>query len=136
MTKPGEFFEKEYNFEVSVDVNILGKKASVTSPPPSGGLAADSYNGLPVPEGYNGIQSEGSRFRKQTTTTVTADLSAVVDFYRRELAGSEWGEWKEDASAAVVEKQTAKLAFSGPTGSLMVQLKADGPQAGITLVYA
>ena len=95
---------------------------------------ADSYKGLPFPEGHEGIQSEGSRFRTQSSTTVVAELIAVVDFYRRELPSGEWGEWKEKADDAKVEQQTAELAFTGPTGSLIVQLKADGQQAAITLV--
>jgi hypothetical protein len=127
MTKPGD-----YSFEASFDVEVLGRRAS-TPKAPAGGLAADSHDGLPFPEGYKGIQSEGSRFRKQTSTTVTAGLNAVVDFYRRELPSGEWGEWKESTAGAKVEPQTAKLAFSGPAGSLIVQLNATGQEVAITL---
>lgn len=109
---------------------------SRSQPPgkPTGGLVADSYKGLPIPEGYMGIQSEGSRFRTQTNTTVVAELKAIVDFYRRELASGEWADWKENAADAEVEQQAAKLAFSGPTRNLFVQLKADGQETAITLV--
>ena len=133
MTEPGEFMDSEYNFEVSFDTEVLGKQVSAPKKP-SGGLVADSYKGLPIPEGHEGMQSEGSQFRTQTSTTVAAELNAVVDFYRIELASGEWGEWKENAADAKVEQQTAKLAFSGPTGSLIVQLTADGQEAAITLV--
>jgi len=133
MTEPGEFADSKYNFEVSFDVAVVGKRVS-TPKPSAGGLVADSYDGLPIPEGHKGMQSEGSRFRKQTSTTVVAELKAVVDFYRRELGAEEWGQWKENTSEAKIEQQTARLTFSRPTGSLVVQLKADGKEAAITLV--
>ena len=133
MTEPGEFMDSKYNFEVKFDLEVLGKPAS-TSNKPAGGLVADSYEGLPIPEGHKGMQSEGSQYRKQTSTTVVAELKAVVDFYRRELPSGEWGEWKEIAAEAKVDQQTARLAFSRPTGSLIVQLSANGQEAAITLV--
>jgi hypothetical protein len=130
--KTGDASDRDYNFEASFDVDVLGRR--ITSPKaPAGGLAADSHDGLPFPEGYKGIQSEGSRFRKQTSTTVVAKLNAVVDFYRRELPSGEWGEWKENTATAKVEPQTARLTFSGPAGSLLVQLNANGPEVAITL---
>lgn len=133
MTKPGEFFDKKYTFEVSFDVNILGKPASASPKPdaPPNGLVADSHNGLPFPEGGEGFQSEGSNFRKQTTKTVTADLQAVVDFYRRELASPDW---TENKAAAKIEKTSATLSFTGPSGGLTVQLKSKGNQTAITLL--
>ena len=76
-----------------------------------GGLVADAWDGLPIPEGHEGMQSEGSRFRKQANTTVVAELSRVVDFYRRELPSGEWGEWKENTADAKVEQKSARLAF-------------------------
>ena len=133
MTEPGKFFDKQYTFELSFDVNVLGKRVSRATPP-AGGLAADSYQGLPFPEGYEGMQSSGSRFRKQMSTTVTADVARVVEFYRREMGSSEWGQWSEDASGAVVDRQSARLAFVGPSGSVAVQLKAQAKDVAITLV--
>ena len=133
LAKPGEFLDREYQFELSFDVDILGEKVSEPRIP-ADGLVADAYDGLPIPEGHQGMQSEGSRFRKQTSTTVAAELSQVVDFYRRELSSEAWGEWKENAADATVEKQSAKFAYNGPTGSLTVQLKADGQEVAITLV--
>lgn len=132
MTKPGEFFDKKYTFDLSFDVDVLGKPASTAKSPasPTGGLVADSHDGLPIPEGYNGIQKEGSKFRSETRTTVAAELNAVVDFYRRELAA---GEWKENVKDAKIEKQSAKLSFSGSKGSLIVQLEASGKGTAITL---
>jgi len=133
LAKPGEFLDREYKFELSFDVDILGEQVSKPRIP-ADGLVADAYDGLPIPEGHQGMQSEGSRFRKQTSTTVVAELSQVVDFYRRELSTEEWGEWKEIAADATVEKQSAKFAFNGPTGKLTVQLKTDGREVAITLV--
>jgi hypothetical protein len=133
MTEPGEFIDKKYTFEASFDVNLLGRRVP-TTPRPAGALAADSFDGLPVPEGHEGMQSEGSRFRKQSSTKVAADLKAVVDFYRLELASGEWGQWQENSADAKVEQQTAQLAFSGPSGTLLVQLKAEGQETVITLV--
>ncbi len=133
MTEPGELRDGRYSFEVSFDLDVMGKRIS-TPKKSTGGLVADSYDGLPVPEGHEGMHSQGSPFRKQTTTTVVAELSAVVDFYRSEMVSGEWGQWKENTAEAKVEQRTAKLAFTGPTGSLNVQLEANGKQAAITLV--
>ncbi len=131
LAMPGEFFDKQYTFVLSFDVDVLGKPTSTAEPPDSpGGLVADSYDGFPIPEGYNGIQKEGSKFRSETTTTVTAEMNAVVDFYRRELAAAEW---KENAQDARIEKQSAKLSFEGPDGSLIVRLEASGNETAITL---
>ena len=133
MTKPGDFFDKSYTFAVSFDVDVLGaaKPAAPKSDVPAGGLVADSHNGLPFPEGGEGFQSEGSQFRKQTSKTITADLKSVVDFYRRELASPDW---TENKLAAKVEKASASLSFTGPSGGLEVQLKSAGDQTTIRLV--
>jgi hypothetical protein len=132
MAEPGEFFEKKYTFAVSFDVPVLGQPASAAKAPapPAGGLVADSHDGLPIPEGFQGIQKEGSKFRSETKTTVPAELGAVVDFYRREMPAAGW---KENAADARVDKQAAKLSFNGPEGSLVVQLKASGKETAITL---
>jgi hypothetical protein len=133
MTKPGEFFDKKYFFEVSFDVDVLGKPASASpkSDAPASGLVADSHDGLPFPEGGEGFQSEGSKFRKQTSKTVTADLKAVIDFYRRELASTDW---TENKAAARIEKASATLSFTGRSGGLTVQLKSEGDQTAIALI--
>lgn len=132
-TKPGEFFDKKYNVVVSFDVDLLGKPKS-TSPKtdtPAGGLVADSHDGLPFPEGGEGFQSEGSKFRRQLSKKVTADLTAVIDFYKRELP---LVNWKEDKAAAKIEKTSATLSFTRPSGAISVRLKAEGNQTAITLV--
>lgn len=97
---------------------------------PGGGLVAEDRDGLPFPEGCTDLLSEGSRFRKVISARVAAELKTVVDFYRRELTSREW---KETAADAKIGKQTAQLAFTGPAGSLTVQLKADGKQTAISL---
>lgn len=132
MTKPGEFFDKKYSFQVNFDVDVLGKPASASpkSEAPGSGLVADSHDGLPFPEGGEGFQSEGSKFRKQTSKMVAADLKAVVEFYQRELTASGW---TENKAAAKVEKTSATLSFSGPSGALMVRLKSAGNKTAITL---
>lgn len=133
MTKPGDFFDKPYTFEVSFDVEVLGKPASASpkSDAPAGGLVADSHDGLPFPEGGEGFQSEGSNFRKQTTTSIPAELNAVVEFYRRELASPDW---TENKAATRINKTSATLSFTGPAGGLTVQLKSEDNQTAITLV--
>ncbi len=132
-TKPGEFFDKKYSVEVSFDVEVLGKPPAATpaSVASAGGLVADSHNGLPFPEGGDGFQSEGSNFRKQTSKKVAAELKSVVEFYRHELAATGWSENK---TATKIEKTSATLSFSGPSGSLTVQLKSDGGQTAIALI--
>jgi hypothetical protein len=129
MTKPGEFFDKKYSFQVSFDVELLA--ASAKSRPPAGGLVADSHEGLPFPEGGDGFQSEGGRFRKRTTKTVAADLKAVMEFYRRELAGPEWTESQE---AARLEATSATLSFTSRSGAVTVQLQSEGKHTAITLI--
>jgi hypothetical protein len=132
LAKPGEFFDRKYTFSLSFDVNVLGQSASAAKTPAAlaGGLIADSYEGFPIPDGYNGIQKEGSNFRSEIKTTVPAELNAVVAFYRRELAAAGW---KENIRDARIEKQAAKLSYSGPKGSLTVQLKGSGKETAITL---
>jgi|GEM_PF-1000369 len=133
LTKPGEFLDKKYTFDLSFDVDVLGKppSASRTTERPAGGLIADSAHGLPIPEGHNDLQQGGSRFRKEIKASIAAELKAVIDFYRRELSAAEW---KEIVTAAKVEPQSAQLAFTGPTGSLTVKLKTQGRDTVITLV--
>lgn len=133
MTKPGEFFDKKYTFAVSFDVDVLGAPTSAASKAgaSTSRLVADSHDGLPFPEGGDGVQSEGSAFRKQTTKTVTADLKAVVDFYQRDVASAEW---VENKAAAKIDKASATMSFTAPTGLVIVRLKADGAKTAITLV--
>nr|WP_095740453.1 hypothetical protein [Rhodopirellula sp. SM50] len=133
MTKPGEFLDTKYSFDVSVDVSVLGQKASV-SQKPIGGLPADSYDALPVPQGHEGFHAEGSPFRKVIQTTVAAELDAVVDFYRRQLASGQWGKWDETVAGTKIDRQNARLTFTGPTGGLSVQLVGKGNETAITLV--
>jgi hypothetical protein len=131
MTKPDEFFDKKYTFELSFDVNVLSSQATQKSNSPASGLVADSYDGLPIPEGRQNISSAGSKFRKEINATVSAKLDAVVRFYRDELTA---GGWKETFQEAKVEQGSAKVAFTSPTGSLSVQLKAESNQTAITLI--
>jgi hypothetical protein len=132
LTKPGEFFDKKYTFALSFDVDVLGTPAPTAEAPDASieGLIADSHDGMPIPEGYNGIQKEGSKFRSETRTTVPAVMNAVVDFYRRELPAAGW---KENVQEAKIDKESAKLSFNGSSGSLVVQLKANGEETAITL---
>lgn len=133
MTKPGEFFDKKYRFEASFDVDVLGRPATAApkSDGPGSGLVADSHDGLPFPEGGEGFQSQGSKFRKQTSKTVPAELKAVINFYQRELAATGW---TENKAAAKLEKTSATLSFTGPAGGLTVQLKSAGNQTAIKLI--
>lgn len=133
LAEPGDFFDKQYTFEVSFDTEVLGASVNTTpqASPPPGGLIADSHDGLPFPEGGDGHQSEGSKFRKQISKSISADLQAVVDFYRRELASPDWTENKQ---AAKIDKITASLVFTGPEGELIVMLKSEGDLVNIALV--
>lgn len=133
MTEPGEFFGKQYSFEVSFDVDVLGSASSAPRPS-SSGLAVDSYEGVPIPAGYDGIESEGSPFRTESRTTVAAQLEKVAEFYQSEMASGQWGSWKETAADVDADRQTAELAFTGPDGGLMVQLRANGAETQITLI--
>lgn len=133
MTEPGDFFDKKYTFDVSFDVDVLGRPATPAQAADSSaaGLVADSYDGWPIPEGYQSIQKEGSKFRTKVDATVPAELNAVVEFYRRELAADEW---KENKALAKIEKASAALTFTRPSGGLMVQLKSTGDETAITLI--
>ncbi len=133
LAEPGEFFDKKYTFELSFDTDVL-VAATSTSPQasvPAGGLVVESHNGLPFPEGGEGFQTEGSKFRKQTSKAIRASLQAVVDFFRRELAPPNWTENKQ---AAKTDRTTAMLSFAGSEGQLLVQLKSDRDKVNITLV--
>jgi hypothetical protein len=138
MTKPGDFFDKKYDFTVSFDVEVLGKPASATansnapkSDSPGSGLVEDSHDGLPFPEGGDGVQSEGSKFRKQTSKTIAADLKAVIDFYQRDVVSADWAENK---AAAKIDKTSATMSFTTPSGIVIVRLKSEGTKTAITLV--
>ena len=133
MAKPGEFFERKYTFELSFDTEVLGTPTSASPQPrnPTGGLVADSHNGLPFPEGGEGFESEGSKFRKQTSKTVLAEMNAVIEFYRRELASTNW---TENTDATKINNTSATLPFTGPDGTLLVQLKSDGDNTAISLI--
>ena len=133
MKQPQKFFDTHYTFEASFDLNKLGQRPSNRNNKPTGGLQADSYKGLPVPEGHDGLQSEGSLFRTEATTSVKGKVLSVVEFYRGELASGDWGEWQEDG-ASQTSAASAKLIFSGAAGGLTVLLKANGDKVDITLV--
>ncbi|MCA9137049.1 MAG: hypothetical protein KDB00_09825 [Planctomycetales bacterium] len=133
MAKPDEFFDKEYSFELSFDTNLLGKRAPIR-PKPAGSLPADSYDGLPVPEGHSGIQTQGSPFRKEIQTAVNADINSVIRFYRDELASGEWGQWSENASESKIESQSARLVFAGPSGGVVIQIGVAGKGTSITMI--
>ncbi len=68
LAQPGEFFDNQYNFELSFDVSVLGGRVASSSEPIAA-LIADSHEGLPVPEENQGLLSEGSRFH---TTSMTS----------------------------------------------------------------
>jgi len=80
------------------------------------------------------MQSQGSSFRRESSTTVAADLDSVVTFYRGQFASGEWGEWQENASVARVEKQAAHLEYTGPEGALEVKLESKGARTSIMLI--
>ena len=147
MKEPDEAFDKEYSFEISFDVNKLGRRVTMRTTP-AGGLAADSFEGLPIPEGHDGIQAEGGPFRTVATTRIKQPLGKVVGFYRGELASGAWGDWSEDKSAPLnkgtvgeaagspqpADESSAKLSFSSSAGELIVQLKSADTGAKITLI--
>lgn len=55
-------------------------------------LVAEDKDGLPVPNNYGNFSSEGTDYRRMITTDVPASVTAVVEFYRRELTAQKWQE--------------------------------------------
>jgi hypothetical protein len=132
MKKPGEFFSKNYQFEVTFYAKIenAGESPAADSDAAPGELVAEEIDGLPIPDNNSNRSSQGSKYRKSIQTTVPAELKAVLEFYRRELGSRGW---KEDSKAAAVEPEQAKLSFTGDDGELSVQLERQGKSVAINL---
>jgi hypothetical protein len=93
-------------------------------------LVAEDKDGLPIPNNYGNYSSEGSQFSRTVITTVPADLTKVLEFYRQELPAQGWAEQTENST---VEAQRAALVFRGDKGVLSLKLNQSGAETEITL---
>ncbi len=129
--------------ETDVTLSVSGLEASVvaddtgetsTNSSDSGSaedeLTAEDKDGLPVPSNYTNYSSEGSPYARTVIVTVPANLTNVLDFYRRELPAQGW---TEQADAAQVETSTAALTFSGDKGDLSVKLNQSADETEVKL---
>ncbi|MBI1881922.1 MAG: hypothetical protein HYR94_27420 [Chloroflexi bacterium] len=95
-------------------------------------LTAEDKDGLPVPSNYTNYSSEGSQFSRTVIVTVPADLTSVLEFYRRELPAQGW---QEQADAAQVETSTAVLMFTGDKGDLTLKLSQTAAETEVKLAH-
>jgi hypothetical protein len=129
--------------ETDVTISVSGLEASVAADDASettadssdsgsaeAELTAEDKDGLPVPSNYTNYSSEGSPYARTVIVTVPANLTSVLDFYRRELPAQGW---TEQADAAQVETSAAALAFSGDKGDLSVELSQSGDETEVKL---
>lgn len=132
MLKAGEFFDRRFRFEVTFYAPIENVRTPAPSEPEPepGTLVAEDYEGLPIPDNTSNRSSEGSPFRKTIVTTVPADLKATLEFYRRELPSRGW---KETETAAKIEPDQAKLAFTGKDGALTLSIERKGKESMVEL---
>jgi hypothetical protein len=132
MKKPSEFFDKRFQFELTFYTKIenAAGSPSAETEPAAGELVAEEIDGLPIPDNNSNRSSQGTKYRKSIQTTVPAELKAVFEFYRRELAARDW---KEDSKAATIDTEQARLAFTSTDGELAVQLERQGKSVAIQL---
>ncbi len=119
-----EFFDKKYTFALSFDLEVMVQAASPTgaSNAPAGGLVADSHDGLPIPEGYNGIQRKGANSAQRPK-----QLSLPKSIQSLNSIAGNWPPPDGKRTSGTPRSTTSgKLSFTRETGSLVVQLKANG----------
>ena len=134
MVTPGKLFDNEYRFDATFDTALITGKPQTgdgdTPEPGTEELGAEEHDGLPYPLITTNRSSSGSRYRQSVTASVPASLTAMVDFYRRELTARGW---KENADAAKITADNAQLAFAGPEGALTVQLSKQTSDVALNL---
>ena len=103
---------------------------SSAKPVSSAELEADDAGGLPVPKEHTASGSEKTPFRQTATATTSADIAAVLAFYRRELGKRNW---KEESKGAVVGSDRAVVNFTAPEGPAVLTLTRKNDETSITL---
>jgi hypothetical protein len=90
----------------------------------SGELAAIDEEGLPVPDDYTGLSSEGSEFRRVIIVTSPSDSATLLEFFETELVARGW---------ELESGSNTGLTFSGSDGTLAVTLNPAGNETEATL---
>lgn len=131
---------------ISLTIMKMGKQTNVTGsgeglingaskPEAEATVAADleseDSGGFPVPKSHTSSGAETTPFRHGLVADVSAEMAAVLAFYRREL--TKLG-WKELADGAVVKSDQTVLAFSTPAGPAVLKLVHKGDDTSISLV--
>lgn len=134
MEKPADFFKKQYRFDAPFDAKMAtgtaGTPGAAPTAPGADELVAEEHDGLPFPITTSSRSANNSRYRKSVEAVVPADLSAVVKFYRKELASRGW---KEDAKVAKLTPESALLVFTGGEGSMAVRLSRKDKEVAVNL---
>jgi hypothetical protein len=94
-------------------------------------LESEDSNGFPVPKSHTSSGSETTPFRHGLVADVSADMGAVLAFYRRELGKLGW---KELTEGAILKSDQAVIAFSAPAGPAVLKLVHKGDDTSISLV--
>jgi hypothetical protein len=93
-------------------------------------LEAEDSGGLPVPKQHTLSAGAQTPFRHEVTASVSADLTAVLAFYRRELGKLNWA---EDKKTAVVTANRAVVAYTSPDGPAVLKLDRKNGETSVSL---
>lgn len=94
------------------------------------GLEVTEQAGLPVPTPNNSNGRTKSKFFYNAMASVQASVETIVAFYRRELPKRDW---KEDAAAASISADAAKLQFTSKEGPAVLKVAHKDGQSNIEL---
>jgi hypothetical protein len=129
MPEPDDFFNKPFQYTATFDTPLmqLGERPAT----PSGELVRKDESDPPVPEDCSNISQEKSPYRSEVKASLSAELAAVVKFYRRELGSAKW---QEDAARSKVSADSANLVFRRTGEDLQLRLGRNGDDTTIELV--
>jgi hypothetical protein len=111
-------------------VTAAAEPAPDSAPASPVALEAEESEGFPVPSSRTSIENEQTPFRHGLNANVSADLNAVLAFYRRELTKRGWSE----QAGADVKTDHATLAFTAPQGPAVLKLISKDGETAISLV--
>jgi len=89
-----------------------------------GVLTAVDEDGLPIPDDYTSLSSEGGEFRRTVIATSPSDPAILQQFFETELVAEGW-ELESGGNAG--------LTFSGADGTLTVTFNPAGNETEVTL---
>ena len=104
--------------------------AAAPAPAAEQALEAEEMSGFPVPKRHTLSEGEQTPFRRALKASVTADLAAVLAFYRRELGTRGW---KEETQGAVVKPDQAVIVFTSDNGPAVLKLGRKNGETSVDL---